>query len=148
MSPTYAPIQISSLLKSCVIFFAIQAVIVIVLFSSIWSSAISYRVLMLSINIGLSIFFGWRLYKRRYHLVFSYDQNGFKLKQGNKEETSHKWSEFSKVSLVRTQQGDFSINLENGEPFDLPASKLRLNPYDFRTEATKLIEANQKKKSS
>jgi hypothetical protein len=80
-------------------------------------------------------------------VVFSYDENGFKLRQGNKEEISHKWSEFSKASLVRTEQGDFTIRLENSSSFDIPASKLKLNPYDFRTEATNLVEASQKKKA-
>jgi hypothetical protein len=101
---------------------------------------------MLSINIGISIFFGWRLYKQLYHLVFSYDENGFKLRRGNKEEISHEWGEFSKVSLSRNEQGDFIIRLENSDSFDIPASKLKLNPYDFRTEATKLVEASQKRK--
>jgi hypothetical protein len=102
---------------------------------------------MLSTNIGISTFFGWRLYKQRYHWVFSYDEKGFKLKEGNKEEISHKWSEFSKVTLSRNERGDFIIRLENSDSFDIPTSKLKLSPYDFRTEATKLVEASRKKKS-
>ena len=147
MNPTYAPIQYYSVLKSCMIFFIIQALVVIVFFQDIWYADIPYRFLMLFINIAISVFFGWRLYKQRYHLSFSYDDRGFTLKKGSKEEISRKWSEFSKVSLVRTEQGDFSIRLQNGDSFDLHVAKLKLNPYDFRTEATKLVEASQKKKS-
>lgn len=147
MSPTYSPIQYYDLLKSCMIFFIIQAVIVILFFSEIWYSEIPYRLLMLSINIAISAVFGWRLYKQRYHPVFSYDDRGFTLKQGNKEETGHKWSEFSKVSLIRTEHGDFSIRLHNSDFFDLPTSKLKLNPFDFRSEVTKLVEASQKKEN-
>jgi len=146
MSPTYSPIQYYNLLKSCMIFFIIQAIIVILFFSEIWYSQIPLRLVMLSINIVISALFGWRLYKQRYHLVFSYDDNGFTLKQGNKEDTRHKWSEFSKVSLIRTEQGDFSVRLHNSDFFDLPTSKLKLNPFGFRSEAEKLVEASQKKK--
>ncbi|NWG10219.1 hypothetical protein HXY33_00455 [Candidatus Bathyarchaeota archaeon] len=147
MSPTYSPVQINSLLKSFVIFFIIQAGIVIVFFPSIWSLDISYRLLMLSINIGLSAVLGWQLYKKRYRLIFSYNDNGFKLKQGSQEEISHEWGEFSKVSLSRNEQGDFIIRLENSNSFDILVSKLKLNPYDFRTEATRLVQASQKRKS-
>lgn len=147
MSPTYTPIQINSLLKSFVIFFIIQAAVVIVFLWGIFGFDISYRLLMLSINIGSSAFFGWQLYKKRYRLVFSYDEKGFMLKEGNKEEISHKWGEFSKVTLSRNERGDFIIKLENSDSFDIPASKLKLNPYDFRTEATKLVAASLKKKS-
>jgi hypothetical protein len=128
-------------------FFIVQAIIVIFLFPEIWASAIFYRVLMLSINIAVSIFFGWRLYKQRYHMIFSYDEKGFTLKKGRKEEASHRWSEFLDVSIVRTEQGDFSIRLHNKEPFDLPISKLKLDPFNFRSEATKLVKANQIGKS-
>jgi hypothetical protein len=127
------------------IFFIIQAIIVILFFSEIWYSEIPYRLLMLSINIAVSAVFGWRLYKQRYHLILSYDDSGFTLKRGNKEEARHRWSEFSKVSLIRTEQGDFSVRLQNSDFFDIPTSKLKLNPFDFRSEATKLVEASQKK---
>jgi hypothetical protein len=147
MSRTYAPVNVFNLLKACIIFFVVQALITIVFFQPIWYSELAYRFLLLLINIAISVFFGWRLYKQRYHLVFSYDDVGFTLKQGSKEEMHRTWGEFSKVSLVRTEQGDFSIKLENGDSFDLPVSKIKLDPYDFRTEATKLVETSQKRKS-
>jgi len=147
MSPTYSPIRYYDLFKSFMIFFIIQAVILFVLFPSIWYAPMIYRLIMLFINILISSVFGWRLYMQRYHTVFSYDSKGFLLQQGMKEEIEHKWSEFSGVTLIRTEQGDFSIRLHNGDSFDLPTSKLKLNPFDFREEATKLVEANQKKES-
>jgi len=127
------------------IFFIVQAIIVFLFFQEIWHSPIGYRLLMLLINITVSIVIGWRFYKQRYHLVFSYDDEGFMLRQGSKEETSRKWSEFSVVSLARTEYGDFSIRLQNGDSFDIPVSKLKINPFNFRSEVTKLVEAHQKK---
>jgi hypothetical protein len=147
MSHIYSPIQFYSLLKSCMIFFVVQAVVVVLFFSSIWVSPPLYRIVMFLINIAISVFLGWRLYKQRYHLILSYDNKGFTLKQGRKEEISHEWSEFSGVSLIRTEQGDFSIRLStNGDPFDLPASKFKLDPFGFRWDVTKLVEASRKEK--
>jgi hypothetical protein len=148
MGPVHSPIQYYSVLKSCVIFFMVQAIAVLLFFSYIWETPMAYRFLMLFINIAISAVLGWQLYKQRYHLVFSYDGKGFTLKQGYKEEIGHKWSEFSKVSLIRTEYGSFSVRLQrDSDHFDLPVSKLRLNPFDFRWEAMKLIEANRKKQS-
>jgi hypothetical protein len=129
------------------IFFVVQAIIVLLLFSNVWYSPVVYRLLMLFINIAISGIFGWRLYKQRYHLVFSYDEKGFTLKQGNREEISHNWSDFSKVSLISSEQGGFSIRLYDSDFFDLPTSKLKLDPFSFRLEATKLVEVSQKKKT-
>lgn len=147
MSPTYSAIRYYDMLKSCMIFFIIQAFIVFLFFPPVWDYPVYYRLLTLSMNIIISVFFGWHLYKQRYHIIFSYDDEGFILKKGKKEEISHKWSEFSKVSLIRTEHGDFSLRLHNSDFFDLPVSKLKLNPFEFRTEATRLMEANKRKKS-
>src|SRR3972149_8916003 len=114
------------------IIFLLQAVVV--LFTPIILEP-TLRFLILVLNVLISVFLGWRLYKRMYHMVFTCDKNGFTLKKGNGKETSYRWKEFSKVSLVRTEQGDFSIRLyKNSDFFDLPTSKLKLNPFDFRLE--------------
>lgn len=149
MSHTYSPIQYYGVLKSCVIFFAVQAVVVLLFFSFIWQSPTSYRFLTLFINVAISVVLGWRLYKQRYHMTFSYYDAGFKLKEGYNKDISHNWSEFSRVSLIRTEYGSFSVRLHyDSDHFDLPVSKLRLNPFDFRWEVIRLLEASHNKENA
>jgi hypothetical protein len=148
MSQTCAPIQIYNLFKSVMIIFLLQAVTVIVLlFSLIVEQRQIVGVPVLVINVIVSIVLGWRLYKSLYHMAFTYDDEGFTLKKGRKEVNNHKWNEFSKVSLIRTESGELSVRLyHDSEYFDLPASKLKMNPFTFRQEVTKLVSVSKGKK--
>lgn len=146
MSQTYAQLQIYNLFKSCMIVFLLQALasIFIVPFTTLDPTI---RILILFLNVLISAPLGWRLYKRRYHMVFTYDKSGFTLKKGNGKEDSYRWNEYSRVSLVRGEEGDFSIRLyKNTDFFDLPMSKLKLNSFDFRTEVMKLVSASKYRK--
>jgi hypothetical protein len=143
MSETHAPLQLYNLFKSFMVIFLIQAAIV--LFAPIIVEPV-LRFLILVFNVLISAFLGWRLYKRFYHMVFTYDKGGFTLKKGNREEVSFRWNKFSKVSLVRTDEGGFSVRLyDDSDFFDLPASKLKLNPFDFRLEVMRLVSVGRGK---
>jgi hypothetical protein len=145
MSRTFASLQLGGLLKSCMIVFLIQAAVVLFV-PYTYELAIRFSILVL--NVLISIVLGWRLYKRIYHMVFTYDDKSFTLKKGSKEVTNHRWSEFSRVSLFRSEYGDVSVRLHrNGEFFDLPASKLKLNPFDFRWEVMRFVSATDGKES-
>lgn len=144
MSQVRSPVQYYNLFKSFMLVFAIQAIIV--LFIPI-SLALTLRLLILGLNLVISAVLGWRLYKHMYHMAFTYDSKGFTLKKGKSVESSRRWREFSKVSLVRTEYGDFSVRLyQNAEFFDLPASKLKLNPFDFRFEVMRFVSGSEGKK--
>lgn len=145
MSPTRSPVQYYSLLKWCFAFFILQAIIILAFFPFIWSVDVTYRVLMLFISIAISLLPGWHLYRQRSHLTFTYDDNGFTLKQGKKNETRRNWSEFSDISLVRTEQGDFSLRLHDDDSFEVPVSALKMNPFQFREEAAKFVEVGKRK---
>jgi len=148
VSQVHSPIQYYSLFKAFMIIFVIQAIVFLlapfipVLFDT------ELRFLLLFINVVVSAMLGWPLYKRIYHMYFTYDNKGFALKKGKKKENSYKWNEFSKVSLIRTEYGDFSVRLYRNEEdfFDIPASKLKLNPSDFRFEAMQLVSAGKNEK--
>ena len=143
MSSTYAPTQMYNLFKSVMIIFVLQAVVV--LFAPFIAEQI-VRFSILVVNVIISLVLGWRLYKALYHMVFTYDEEGFTLKKGRKEVDSYKWNEFSKVSLFRTESGELSVRLyRDSEYFDLPASKLKLNPFTFRHEVTKLVSVSKGK---
>jgi len=141
---TYSPVQLYNLIKSCAIVFVVQ--VVIVLLSPIPLVDL-WRFLVPTLNLAIAVILGWRLYKYRYHMVFTYDDEGFTLKKGQGEEVKCNWNDFSQVSLFRTEYGELAIRLyANEEFFDLPASKLKLNPFDFRLEVMRLVSAGQGKK--
>ena len=143
MSHTYAPIQMYNLFKSVMIIFALQAVVVLI--APFFPEQI-VRLSILVVNVIISVLLGWRLYKALYHMIFTYDDEGFTLKKGRKEVNSYKWNEFTKVSLFRTESGELSVRLyRDSEHFDLPASKLKLNPFTFRHEVTKLVSVSKDK---
>jgi len=145
VSQTYAPLQLYNLLKSCMIVFVVQALAYIFLFPTI--TDLSLRLLILILNVLISGLLGWPLYRRRYHMILTYDNTSFTLKKGVKEEISHKWKEFSRLSLFRTEEGYFSVRLyKDSEFFDLPASKLKLNPFKFRSEVTQLVFPSKDKR--
>ena len=144
MSPTYAPTQMYNLFKSVMIIFVLQAVVVLI---APFFLELIVRFSILVVNVVVSIVLGWRLYKALYHMVFTYDDEGFTLKKGRKEVNNYKWNEFSKVSLFRTESGELSVRLyRDSEYFDLPASKLKLNPFTFRQEVMKIVSVSKGQK--
>jgi len=132
-----APVQVYYLFKSFVIMFLIQAVVVLVtpmaLTAPIW-----YQII--AVNLTVSAVLGWYLYKQWYHIEFSYDDLGFQLKKGKRVPTTHRWNEFSRVSLARSEYGEFNVRLyRNGEPFEIPVSKLKLDPFEFRLRVMNFV---------
>lgn len=121
--------------------FMVQAVIVlfapITLTAPIWSQ-------ILALNFLVSGVLGWFLYKQRYHTEFSYDDTGFRLRKGSGTCVDHKWNEFHQVSLTRDETGDFRVRLYGSEePFEIPVSRLKLDPYQFRLDVMNLVETSQ-----
>lgn len=137
MMHTRAPIQLYYLFKSFVILFLIQAVIVLLtpmgLTAPIW-----YQIL--AVNLVVAVILGWYLYKQWYHTNFSYDSVGFRLGKGKSAPISHKWSDFSQVSLARNEYGEFNVRLyRNGQMFEIPVSKLKMDPFEFRLHVMNLV---------
>jgi hypothetical protein len=137
MEKKQSPIQLYYLFKSFVLMFMIQAVIVMLtpsgLVAPIW-----YQVLAVNLIVGSVL--GWYLYKQWYHIEFSYDDGGFKLRKGKNPPVSHQWSEFSKVSLTRNEYNEFKVKLySNGDGVEIPASKLKLDPFKFRFQVIDFV---------
>jgi len=132
-----APIQAYYLFKSFMIMFIIQAVVVLftpmALTAPIW-----YQVI--AVNLTVAAILGWYLYRQWYHIEFSYDDVEFQLKKGKRAPITHRWSQFSQVSLARSEYGEFNVRLyRNGEPFEIPVSKLKLDPFEFRLRVMNLV---------
>ena len=137
-----SPVQAYYLFKSFVIMFMIQAMIV--LFTPVALTApIWYQIL--AVNLVVAIVLGWYLYKQWYHIEFSYDEAGFQLKKGKAPPTKHTWNEFSQVSLSRNELGEFRVRLYgSAEPFEIPVSKLRLDPFRFRLDVMNLVATSRR----
>jgi len=137
MQEKRSPIQPYYLFKSFVIMFMIQAVMVMFmplqLTASIW-----YQILAL--NVGVAAVLGWLLYKQWYHVKFSYDDEGLQLRKGKSPSINRKWNEFSKVSLMRNEYGEFKVGLyANGDRFEIPVSRLKIEPFRFRLQVMDLV---------
>lgn len=138
MMRTVDRIQRWALVKACIIVFLPQALILFVLPQEI---LYELRFYVLAVNVFVSVTLGWRLYKHRDHMVLTFDSKRFTLRKGSKETFAHDWSEFQKVSLARTEHGEFSVRLYKGKDdfFAIPVSKLKLDPFAYRFEAMQLV---------
>jgi len=138
MQQKRSPIQPYYLFKSFVIMFMIQAVMVMFMPLQITAS-IWYQILAL--NVGVAAVLGWLLYKQWYHVIFSYDDEGLQLRKGKSPSINRKWNEFSKVSLMRNEYGEFKVGLyANGDRFEIPVSRLKIEPFRFRFQVIDLVQ--------
>jgi hypothetical protein len=137
MEQKRSPVQLYHLFKSFVMMFMIQAVVV--LFTPLQLTApIWYQIF--AVNLIVAAVLGWYLYKQRYHIELSYDDVGFQLKKGKGPSINHKWNEFSQVSLARIEYGEFMVMVhKNGDRLEIPASKLKLDPFRFRLQVMEYV---------
>ncbi|MFQ6074335.1 MAG: hypothetical protein ACE5KC_03855 [Candidatus Bathyarchaeia archaeon] len=83
--------------------------------------------LALLIMLAFSIIVAYPIYKRRYHIVFSLNARGFKLRKGE-DLVEGKWSDYTDVSIHITPQHETCIRLHSRkETFDIPLSKVGLS---------------------
>lgn len=133
----HAPLQLYYVFKSFFIMFTIQALIVLFMPVAL-TVPIRYQILALNAVVGAVL--GWYLYKQWYHLDFSYDELGFELRKGKSPAETHGWREFQQVSLVRDDRGQFLVKLHRNEgSVQIPASKLKLDPFSFRLEVMNFV---------
>ena len=135
-----APLQVLNLVKSFTAFFLVTSL------GWIASNYVIFRTFyigwpILVGNVIISAVLGWWWYKRTYHSIFSYDQQGFEVQRGKASKESKKWGDFSQVSLVHEEYGRFVVRLyEDDKKYTvIPASDLKLDASDFRFEVTELV---------
>jgi len=143
---THTSFQVTNFVKSFTLFFFGL--------TFLWAAGnyIAIRDVLLSwpvfvVNFVLAAALGWWYYRRRYHLVFSYDDDGFVLNAGKKI-LANRWAEFTSVSLFHPGRGELYVRLypKNGEFVEIPASLLKLNPSEFRFEVMGFIEKAAERK--
>jgi len=138
---TIAPLQVMNLSKSFVIFFLVTSLAWIAANFVIFRDFLIGWPVLLG-NALVSGVGGWWWYRREYHAVFSWDQQGFGLRWGGGDDSPKKWRDFSRVSLFHEGYGRFVVRLyqDDGARVDIPASDLKLDPSDFRFEVMELVE--------
>ena len=142
---TFSPIRYYWLSLSILIVFSILSFLLLfvlpyqIVFDKIYLIAFIALIFVLSIPIGR-----W-LYKQRFHCLFSYDDESFLFKEGGKNPLEGRWNDFSFVSLVKINR-ELGLRLyRNPEEFvDLPVSRVKLNPYEFRLKVMELISRGKR----
>jgi len=133
----------TSLAKICVAIFVLEATVVILAVHP--SEFQTFAIPVVGFNLATSLALGWIAYRYVSHLEFYYDDQGFRIKKGRRKVTGHSWSEFSRVSLVRSEALEFSVRLySDGGFFEIPASRLKLDPFKFRFEVLGLLRGARK----
>lgn len=139
-----SPVRLFDIFKLFVMIMAVQ--IGIIVFMPLWLFEIvrKHFPLVVILPILPSILIAYYIYMKTRHIEFSYDSKSFSIKRG-KLTSTHEWNKFTKVLLVNTD-GGFLIRLylTEEETFDIPVSKLKLNPFTFRLKVLKLVEESKK----
>ena len=135
MTEKVSRIRFFDIFKLFVVFLAVQMGATLVMPVAFYYVIRPY---FLFFAIATSVLLAYIVYMRIQHFELSYDDAGFSLKRGKTVET-HRWREFHKVLLVRTD-GDFLVRLQDGESVDLPVSKLKLDPFSFRMKTLEFVE--------
>lgn len=143
---TTGPLQLTNLMKAfSLFFFATTLLWAAGNYLAIRDVLICWPVFIF--NVLASALGGWLLYKRRYHVILSYDEERFELSVGG-EKVVHKWGEFVRVSLFHRGYGDFAVRLYGpaGGFAEIPVSALKLNPQEFRFAAMEWVESRRRKR--
>ncbi len=136
----FEAINISDYLKSIAIVFALSALVLVALLLS-GLRAINMP-LSLLIMLAFSIIVAYPIYKRRYHTVFSLNNNGFNLKKGENL-VEGRWPDYANVSIYINPQHETFIRLYSKKgTLDIPLSRVGLS----RKEAYNAIKKILKKK--
>jgi len=71
----------------------------------------------------------------RVHQTLEYDDNGYSMTKGRKEEQKHAWSEFKESSIIRDNYGRSKVRVyieRGGEHFDIDSKSCGIDPFALR----------------
>ena len=75
------------------------------------------------------------LYFIRDHQVLEYDDFGYQVKKGRKQQDTHKWNELREFSVIKDNYGRLKVRMyveRNGVHYDVDSSASGVNPYVLR----------------
>lgn len=132
-----SPIRVLEILKLFAILLVIQ--VVAVMFMPVWFLETARYFFLISIP--LSIILAFYIYLKTQRVEFTYDDESFTIKRG-KTTLTDGWKKVEKVLIIKTGNMEFLIRLQltGGTFFDIPASKLKLDPFTFRLNILELVK--------
>jgi len=138
----FEAINVSDYLKSVVIIFSLGTLLLVtLLFLGLGSRNMPLSLLIMLV---LSIIIAYPIYKRRYHVVFSLNSNGFKLWKGGSL-TKGKWSDYTNVSVYLSPQRETYIRLHSkGGTFDIPLSRIGLSRKEVYNAIKRILKKERK----
>lgn len=141
----YSPIQKYDLLNSFM-YVLVPLSFLTIIISIFMFGGLFVNKAILILNLLISAYLGYRIYKSSYHMKFSYDRKSFNLEKGKKKKIQGRWKDFDRVSYAYTGYNEFEIRLykKKGKEYvpetKIPATKLGLNASDFRFEVMNFIK--------
>lgn len=97
--------------------------------------------LTLLILIFLSVIVGYRIYKTRYHITLSLNNEGFRIQEGNQKVTEGKWSSLTDLSFYISPKNETYLRLySKDETIDLPLSRMGISRKDAYNLIKQLIQ--------
>lgn len=97
--------------------------------------------LTLLILIFLSVIVGYRIYKTRYHITLSLNNEGFRIQEGNQKVTEGKWSSLTDLSFYISPKNEIYLRLySKDETIDLPLSRMGISRKDAYNLIKQLIQ--------
>lgn len=84
------------------------------------------------------------------HATLEYDDNGYSITKGRKEEQKHMWSEFRESSVIRDNYGKTKVRVykeRDGEHFDIDSKACGVDPFALRDYMLERINAKSSQTS-
>lgn len=89
----------------------------------------------------LSIIVGHRIYKKRYHMTLTLNNEGFRLQEGSSKIIEEKWSSFTNLAFFITPRRETCLRLYSKErTIDLPLSRIGISRKDAYNVIRQLIK--------
>ncbi len=89
----------------------------------------------------LSVIVGYRIYKTRYHMTLTLNNQGFRLQEGSSKVAEEKWSSFADLAFYITPKKETYLRLYSKErTVDLPISRVGISRKDAYNTIRQLIE--------
>ncbi|MCS7113831.1 MAG: hypothetical protein RMJ15_02970 [Nitrososphaerota archaeon] len=133
--------DLPSYLKSFTITFSLGTLALITI-AFLAKTSTAVQPLTLLILAFLSVIVGHRIYKKRYHMTLTLNNEGFKLQEGSNKVIEEKWSSFTDLAFYITPKKETCLRLylKEGATIDLPISRVGISRKDAYNIIKQLIE--------
>ena len=100
----------------------------------------------LAVPVALGSLLAAYIYLFRVHQTLEYDDNGYSMTKGRKEEQKHSWSELRECSVIRDSSGRHKVRVyieRDGQHFDIDSQACGIDPFTLRDYILGRIDAKE-----